>query len=108
MSVAPDAERALVPPLLLQPLAENAVRHGIATRVDGGDVTIAVTRRGDRIEIHVENPFDPDGRRPGTGIGLVNVRARLETSYAGGGTLKVTDSGSRFHVMLSLPLEETT
>jgi hypothetical protein len=108
VSVAPDAERALVPPLLLQPLAENAVRHGIATRVDGGDVTISARRHGDRIEIHVENPFDADGRRPGTGIGLVNVRARLETTYAGRATLKVTDSGSRFHVMLSLPLEETT
>ena len=108
VSVAPDAEGALVPPLLLQPLAENAVRHGIATCVHGGDVTIAVTRRADRIEIRVDNPFDADGRRPGTGIGLVNVRARLETSYAGGATLKVSDSGARFHVMLSLPLEETT
>jgi LytS/YehU family sensor histidine kinase len=56
VEVAPDAERGLVPPLLLQPLAENAVRHGIATLVDGGDITIAVTRRGERIEVHVENP----------------------------------------------------
>jgi LytS/YehU family sensor histidine kinase len=107
VSVASDAARALVPPLLLQPLAENAVRHGIATRLDGGDVTIAATRHGDRIEIGVENPFDADGRRPGTGIGLVNVRARLETSYAGRAALTVTDSGSRFRVGLSLPLEES-
>src|SRR5687768_14872607 len=108
VSVAPDAERALVPPLLLQPLAENAVRHGIATLVDGGDVTIVATSRGGRVEIAVENSFDADGRRPGTGIGLVNVRARLDTSYSGAAALKVTDSGSRFHVALSLPLEETT
>ena len=99
---------ALDPPLVLQPLAENAVRHGIATLVAGGDVTIVATRRGDRVEISVENSFDADGRRPGTGIGLVNVRARLETSYAARATMKVTDSGSRFIVSLSLPLEETT
>jgi hypothetical protein len=107
VSVAPDAERALVPPLLLQPLAENAVRHGIATLVDGGAVTIVATRRGDRVEIQVENPFDADGRRPGTGIGLVNVRARLETSYASRATLRVAVSDSRFRVTLSLPFEET-
>src|SRR5688572_12072780 len=81
VSVPPDAERALVPPLLLQPLAENAVRHGIASLVDGGDVTIAASRHGDRLEIQVENPFDADERRGGTGIGLVNVRGRLETTY---------------------------
>jgi hypothetical protein len=108
ITVAPDAEGALVPPLLLQPLAENAVRHGIATLVDGGDVTIVATRHGDRVEIQVENPFDADGRRPGTGIGLVNVRARLETSYATRATLKVTTADTRFHVQLSLPVEETT
>ena len=107
VTVAPDAEHLLVPPLVLQPLAENAVRHGIATLVDGGDVAIVALCRGDRVEISVENSFDADGRRPGTGIGLVNVRARLETSYAAGATMKVTDSGSRFIVALSLPLEET-
>jgi hypothetical protein len=108
VSVAPDAARALVPPLLLQPLAENAVRHGIATLVDGGDVTIVATRHGDRVEIDVENPFDADGRRPGTGIGLVNVRARLDTSYGGRASLKATSADSRFHVLVSLPIEETT
>jgi LytS/YehU family sensor histidine kinase len=107
VSVAPDVERALVPPLLLQPLAENAVRHGIATLVEGGDVTIVAARRGDRVEITVENSFDADSRRPGTGIGLVNVRGRLEASFAGRATLKATASGTRFQVMLSLPLEET-
>jgi two-component system sensor histidine kinase AlgZ len=107
VSVAPDAEGALVPPLLLQPLAENAVRHGIASLVDGGDVTIVATRHGDRVEIQVANPFDPDERRPGTGIGLVNVRSRLETSYPGRAGVKVGSADARFRVALSLPFEET-
>ena len=105
IDVAPDAEAALVPPLLLQPLAENAVRHGIATLVDGGEVTIGVTRSGDRIEVTVENPFDADGRRAGTGVGLANVRARLETSYDGLATLRVRAADSRFQAAISLPVE---
>jgi hypothetical protein len=107
IDVARDAERALVPPLLLQPLAENAVRHGIATLVDGGEVTIGVKRSGDRIEVNIENPYDADGRRGGTGVGLANVRARLDTSYEGRATLKVRSSDSRFHAAISLPVEES-
>jgi hypothetical protein len=108
VALAPEAERALVPPLLLQPLAENAVRHGIATLVEGGHVSIAITRRGDRVDVHVENPYDPDGRRNGTGVGLANVRARLDTSYRGRATLKVDASGERFSAAISLPVEEAS
>jgi len=108
VAVAAGAGRALVPPLLLQPLAENAVRHGVATLVNGGDITIAATRSGDRIEITVENDFDADGRRDGTGVGLANVRARLESSYPGRASLRVRASESRFRADVSLPAEETT
>jgi LytS/YehU family sensor histidine kinase len=108
IAVAPDAEGALVPPLLLQPLAENAVRHGIATLVAGGDVTIQVARSGDRIEVRVENPFDAEGRRGGTGVGLTNVRARLETTYAGRATLRVQTADGRFRASISLPVEEAS
>lgn len=105
--VSPDAEQALVPPLLLQPLAENAVRHGIATLVDGGDVAIDITRHGDRVQVIVTNPYDPDGRRGGTGVGLANVRARLEASYCGRATLRVQATGARFSAEISLPVEDT-
>jgi signal transduction histidine kinase len=107
VEVAPEAERGLVPPLLLQPLAENAVRHGIATLVEGGDITIAVRRKGERIEVEVENPYDADGQRRGTGVGLTNVRARLDASYHGRASLKVQSSASRFRAVISLPVEES-
>jgi len=106
VTVAPDAERTLVPPLLLQPLVENAVRHGIATLVAGGSVILAVTRKGDRVDVRVDNPYDADERRGGTGIGLKNVRARLDASYSGRAALTVEASDGRFHARVSLPVEE--
>ena len=78
-----DLSGVTVPPLLLQPLVENAVRHGVATLLDGGIVRVSAARAGDRVEIIVENAFDPDGRRAGTGVGLANVRERLDAAYRG-------------------------
>lgn len=98
----------MVPPLLLQPLVENAVRHGIATLVEGGTVRVTVQASAGRVEIAVENPFDPDGRRPGTGVGLANVRGRLDTAYRGAAMIRAdTAPGdpSRFTVLVSIPEE---
>jgi two-component system sensor histidine kinase AlgZ len=92
--------------LLLQPLAENAVRHGIATLVAGGDVSLTVTRQGDRVAVRVDNPYDADERRGGTGVGLKNVRARLEAIYGDRAALTVAASDGQFHAALSLPVEE--
>src|SRR5207253_478817 len=75
-----DAEAAgcLVPPLLLQPLVENAIKHGVAGRIEGGTVRLSARRLGDRLEIGLENPVDADARsRSGEGLGLDIVRRRL-------------------------------
>ena len=67
-----------VPPLVLQPLLENAVGHGIAGLIDGGTIRLDVARHGDRAAIAVENPRDPDALpRTRGGVGLENVRQRL-------------------------------
>jgi two-component system, LytTR family, sensor histidine kinase AlgZ len=108
MTADPAAGDLLVPPLLLQPLAENAVRHGVATLVDGGHVAIAVAHQGARLEIRVENPYDPEERRGGTGIGLTNVRARLDATYGGAATLRAEGTDSRFVVLVSLPAERSS
>jgi signal transduction histidine kinase len=79
---AAGAETCVVPPLLLQPLVENAVTHGVARVVEGGTIRVAASRGASRLTIVVENPCDPDRpRRTGTGLGLANVRARLRALH---------------------------
>ncbi len=68
-----------VPPLLVQPLVENAIKHGIATLVEGGEISMRGRRSQRRMRFVIENPFDPEA--PSTrrnGIGLANVRNRLD------------------------------
>lgn len=91
MTIAPDTLEARVPHLLLQPLVENAIRHGIASRIDPGTVTITTARSADGRVLHLD--IHNDGRPPaghhagarpaGTrrGVGLANIRARLEQLY---------------------------
>ena len=98
-----------VPPLLLQPLVENAVRHGVAQLLEGGAVRIEarVEERGGgerRLLLAVENPSDPDRPAPaGHGVGLRNVRARLAGRYGEGAALRVLPSPGRFRVEIELP-----
>jgi two-component system sensor histidine kinase AlgZ len=103
-----EASRScLVPPLLLQPLMENAIRHGIAQLIDGGEISIATSRPGERLRITVENPCDPDRPRGnGRGIGLANVRGRLDTIYGADAWLEVEPGEDRFRVIVSLPARE--
>ncbi len=93
-----------VPPLLLQPLVENAVTHGIGHLLDGGIVQIAA--RGDDafVRISVENRCDAD-RPPsrGTGIGLENTRRRVDAFYGAAARVAVESEPERFRVELSLP-----
>jgi sensor histidine kinase YesM len=80
--VAPEIGHALVPPLLLQPLAENAVRHGLAPRARRGELRIAAHRDGGTLRLVVED--DGVGPRPGSGrsgIGLASIRSRLLAAY---------------------------
>jgi two-component system, LytTR family, sensor histidine kinase AlgZ len=93
-----------VPPLLLQPLVENAVTHGIGQLVEGGTVRLAAARDGNRVRISVENRCDPDRpQRDGTGIGLTNTRRRIAAFYGEGARVEVVDEADRFRVSLSLP-----
>ena len=103
--VADDAARACpVPPLVLQPLVENAVTHGVAQRLEGGEIRIEAERRGEELRIAVVNPRDPDApRRKGTGIGLQNVRRRLVALHGDAAEVRVLPSDSSFRVELRLP-----
>jgi two-component system sensor histidine kinase AlgZ len=103
--IAPEERAALVPPLLLQPLVENAVVHGIGTLVAGGVVRIEVARAGHRIRIVVSNPFDPDAAaRPRGGLGLRLVRDRLKAAYGGDAMLATKRLDGLHLAILSLPI----
>ena len=89
MEIAPDALDARVPHLIMQPLVENAIRHGIAPRIEPGRVEISATRGADDRFLHLEVRDDGPGVDPGRqtrarkGVGLTNVQSRLEQLYDG-------------------------
>ncbi len=96
-----------VPNLLLQPLAENAIKHGIAGREQGGAIRVSGTRAGDRLHLLMSNPPAPQAAEPprGTGIGLSNLRARMRLMYGEDQVLALhrTEAGE-IEVRVTLPL----
>jgi hypothetical protein len=103
---AEGCDDCLIPPLLLQPLVENAVTHGIAHMIEGGVVRIRVARGVATLSITIDNPSDP--ARPagrGTGLGLRNVRERLSSAYGAEAALRVDETDALFTVRVDLPIE---
>jgi hypothetical protein len=101
------AGAAEVPPLILQPLAENAVTHGIAHTIEGGVVRIRAERRVTVLVITVDNPADPE--RPsgrGSGLGLRNVRERLAGAYGADGFVQAEERDGRFVARVEIPLPD--
>ncbi|MGA2135164.1 MAG: histidine kinase [Bryobacteraceae bacterium] len=104
--IAADCEESLVPPLLLQPLVENAVKHGIASMVDGGAVRLSAWRRENALHLRVENPFDAEGstaRR--NGLGLQIVKRRLLARYGDRADMAITTGENHYRVEILLPFE---
>jgi two-component system sensor histidine kinase AlgZ len=97
-----------VPPLLVQPLVENAIKHGIATLVEGGEISLRGRRSQERMRFTIENEFDPEAPSSRkTGIGLANVRNRLTARYGNDARIDVEVDGTRYRVVLSLPCGTT-
>lgn len=102
--VEQGAESCLVPPLLLQPLVENAIKHGIAERVEGGTVKVTAALTDGSLRLTVENEVDEDAvRRPGEGVGLENVKQRLHALAARDTRLDTYRENGSFRVTLTLP-----
>ena len=115
--IADAAAPCLLPPMLIQPLVENAIKHGIAHLMEGGTIRIVAVRAGSLLRIRVENDIDPDlpasvdhgvGSRAGNGIGLANVRQRLAMTYAHEAAIHWQRTGNTFLVELSLPFDDGT
>jgi two-component system, LytTR family, sensor histidine kinase AlgZ len=92
-----------VPALLIQPLVENAVKHGIALLVEGGEILMLGRRVREGMRFTIENPYDPDAPSSRSGIGLANVRQRLEARYGNAGRLEVEASKDVYRVTLTVP-----
>jgi signal transduction histidine kinase len=107
IDIDPDALDAQLPNFLLQPLVENAVRHGIATRVEPGQLGISATRRANRLTIDILNSGDgvPPHRLTllNQGVGLANTRARLEHRYPNDHSLVFSNADPGFRVTVNIP-----
>jgi hypothetical protein len=106
IALAEDARRAAVPMLILQPLAENAVRHGIAKTAAAGAIDIDARRVGERLQIRMRNSGTLDASSV-EGIGLKNTRERLANLYGDAAHFSVTAEDGGVLAILDLPWSET-
>lgn len=102
------ALRAEVPVLSIQPLVENAVKHGIAPRAGRGLVRLSIRKKDERVTVEVFNSGSfrepsPDGGR--NGVGLANVRRRLALCYGGGGTVQIFSENDATVVTFCVPAQ---
>ncbi|WP_263572001.1 sensor histidine kinase [Roseateles oligotrophus] len=99
----PAAGAAKVPPLLLQPLVENAVRHGVEPNEAGGEVEISTRRLGSEVEICVLNTVGLPAQTSGHGLALRNVRQRLRLMHDVAARFELNREPTRFSVRIVLP-----
>jgi LytS/YehU family sensor histidine kinase len=102
ITVEEDLKNAFVPHLMLQILAENGIKHGIAERSEGGQLTISARRRDDTICIRVTNPGDLDDAE--SGMGLTNTRERLRLLFGDAATLTLEEDEGIVQATARLPI----
>lgn len=102
-------EGALILPLTLQPLLENAVGHGIQSRADGGELRVYGRAEKDNIVITISNPLGPgENVGGGHGMALLNIRERMELAFGPAASLITHQNEDQFFAVLSLPYVENT
>ena len=102
--VDPRVAGARVPPLVLQPLVENAVRHGIEPCTDGGRIEVEASVRRGQAQITVHNTLGDEPSPPGHGMALRNVRERLRLLHDVGAQCDTWRDGQGFHARITVPL----
>lgn len=103
-SLDPLAGEARLPPLLLQPLVENAVKHGVETCAQGALIRISTQRRGAVVVVKVRNTVPAGGGTGGQGVALRNVRDRLALLHDVQGQFQVLSKSGEFLVRIEVPL----
>jgi two-component system sensor histidine kinase AlgZ len=99
---------ALVPPLILQPLIENAVYHGIEPRSAPGTITIRIWRDGDQVRALLRNPYQSKGdRHSGNRMALANIRERLQLHFDAEASLTSSVQDDAYEVQIVIPYHQT-
>ena len=95
---------ALIPPLVLQPLLENAVYHGIEPRTEPGTIDILINRDGEQIHLVLRNPYRPDGNHhAGNRLALANIRERLALHFDVEARIKTVATADTYEVRIVIP-----
>ena len=95
---------ALIPPLILQPLLENAVYHGIEPLPEGGEIVVAITTKHKELHINISNPYAPENdHHNGNRMALKNIKERLKLHFDLEATLKNEIKDNRYNVHIRLP-----
>lgn len=101
-----EVKKEKVPALILQPIIENAIKYGLYGSLDQVDISIAIQRINDKIDILVRNPFDEDAQRAsaGTGYGLNSIRKKIFLIYGQQQQLETRAEDGQFITHLTIPL----
>jgi two-component system sensor histidine kinase AlgZ len=101
--------QAEVPQLILQPLLENAVTHGIEPSPEGGEIDVNIFEKGGRLHLVVRNPRLPNGpARPGNRMALANIRERLDLHFDAEARMTHFSAGGDFVVQIELPINKAS
>jgi sensor histidine kinase YesM len=98
-----------LPPMLLQPIVENAIKFGLYDTTESVTISIDARAEGNNLAISVKNPFDPDTSRPkqGAGFGLTSIQRRLYLLFARGDLLQTRIDGNIFTAIVKIPQNTT-
>jgi LytS/YehU family sensor histidine kinase len=103
LGISQDARQCLVPQLILQPLVENAIVHGIAKGRNGGWIEISSELNEQQLRLRVTNSLSSPASNSGTGVGISNVRSRLKHLYEDDARLTFRRTDSTAEALLVLP-----
>ena len=97
---------ALIPPLILQPLLENAVYHGIEPMPEGGEIVVSIVPKNKELHIEINNPYAPENdHHSGNKMALKNIKERLKLHFDLEASIKTEVKNNRYYVRIRLPIE---
>ena len=106
IEVEPECWRCMVPTMLLQPLFENAVKHGVYESTETVNIAAKIMHKNAQLYIYLSNEYDPANSavRKGSGSGLRNATERLRLLYGEDASLQVKKNGGSFVVAIAMPI----